>query len=260
MRPRWGSGPRSGRNKQSRRLPSAARLRYLRYGSTTTHLADVLHFERPHHVALVPSKIACSVSKADRGRFRDRRRRRGRGRTVRKMEPTRVLKSLCSWARPGCVAGLPRTRRPIRRARGAARSSRSPPPPRQGPKTGPRSRKHNRVSLRTSHSSDTVDDVIGGRNRPLSGPPGPRVVFAPRTERSRRETRERKRERRGALTSSTNSADTGRWSLMVMVGWLSYDVCFTVTAPDAMYRTRSVQAGFRLSTEVGRARVPGFSA
>lgn len=67
-----------------------------------------------------------------------------------------------------------------------------------------------------------------------------------------------RRERRGALTSSTNSADTGRWSLMVMVGWLAYDVCFTATAPDAMYRTRSVQAGFRLGTEVGRARMPGI--
>ncbi len=36
-----------------------------------------------------------------------------------------------------------------------------------------------------------------------------------------------------ARTSSSNSADTGRWSLIVMVAWLEYDRCFTVTASDA---------------------------
>ncbi len=47
-------------------------------------------------------------------------------------------------------------------------------------------------------------------------------------------------------TSTSNSADTGRWSLIVIVAWLAYDRCFTVTALDAMWRIRSVQAGLRL--------------
>ena len=57
-----------------------------------------------------------------------------------------------------------------------------------------------------------------------------------------------------ARTSISNSADTGRWSLMVMVAWLAYDCCFTPTASDAMWRTRSVQAGLRLC--VSRSSAP----
>ena len=60
-------------------------------------------------------------------------------------------------------------------------------------------------------------------------------------------------------TSSSNSADTGRWSLMVMVEWHAYAVCFTVTASDVMCRMRSVHAGLRLSgRRGGRGRSTGF--
>jgi len=48
------------------------------------------------------------------------------------------------------------------------------------------------------------------------------------------------------LTWRENSADTGRWSLIVISGWLVYDsCCITVEGVDRC-RMRSVHAGFRL--------------
>ena len=81
--------------------------------------------------------------------------------------------------------------------------------------------------------------------------PGPCRHRGPQARRARRIIERRRRstlveQDRNARTSSSNSADTGRWSLMVMVAWLVYDRCFTVTASDAMCRIRSVQAGLRL--------------